>query len=104
MYNYIVVNYNEVNSSNNNKDIECEYISFKDALKMLNKYKIYIFKYKKDEHILYLEHPFSSFYSCNKINLIENNNEDELHSFTYIEIRLVNKYPIARYAVNMLNL
>jgi hypothetical protein len=102
MYNYIVVNYDSIN--NNNKDIDCEYISFKEAIKLLNKYKVYIFKYKKDEHILYLEHPFSSFYSCNKINLIENNNEEDLTSFTYIEIRLVDKYPIARYAVNMLNL
>ena len=98
MYNYIVIYITE------NSNIICDYISLRDALKLLNKYKLYIFKYKKEEHILYLEYPLYSFYRNNKINLIEKNNEEDMVSFSYIEIRITDIQPSARFATNMLNL
>jgi hypothetical protein len=99
MYNYIVIHIDK----NNQNNISCDYICLRDALKLLNKYKLYIFKYKREEDMLYLEYPFNSFYSNRKINIIDNKEED-IVSFSYIEVRLTDIQPFARFATNMFEL
>ena len=68
---------------------------------LLKKYKVYIFKYNKNRDILYLEYPFRLYYSSKNINTIESKEEDDILSFSYIEVRLTEKIPIARIAVNI---
>lgn len=86
---------------NDSENIECEYISLGYALKVLKKYKVYIFKYKKDNDILYINYPLNIYYTSSKINNIENNSENDIQSFGYLEVRLLDKYPLVKSAVNM---
>lgn len=95
MYDYIVL-------YNNNNIIEGQYISLRKALKLLfNKYKVYIFKYKKSEDILYLNYPFDLYYDRSYINIIEENSEEKITSFGHIEVRLTPTYPSVKLSVNM---
>jgi len=97
MHGYIIVN---VNLNN----VICEYISLRNAIRLLKKYKIYIFRYNKNSDILYLEYPFNLYYSSKNINIIENNKEEDIISFSYIEIRMTDILPTGRIAVNMKDL
>jgi len=104
MYGYIIVH---VNSNGN--EITCEYISLRSTIELLKKYKVYIFKYNKNSDILYLEYPFNHYYSSKTVNIIEHNEhndnkEEDIKSYSYIEIRLTNIVPVGRFAVNMLDL
>jgi hypothetical protein len=83
-------------------DIICEYISLRKATELLKKYKVYIFKYNKNSDILYLEYPFKFHFSSNNINTIENTEEEDIKSFSYVEVRLTDKIPVGRISVNML--
>lgn len=82
------------------ENIECQYVSLGYALKILKKYKVYIFRYK-DEDILYINYPLNIYYSSSKINDLENNSEDNIYSFGHIEVRLIDKYPSLKFSVNM---
>jgi hypothetical protein len=101
MYGYIIVH---VNSNGN--EITCEYISLRNTIELLKKYKVYIFKYNKNSDILYLEYPFKYYYSSKTVNIIEynDNKEEAIQSYGYIEIRLTNIVPVGRFFVNMLDL
>lgn len=85
-------------------EIDCDYISLRSAMQMLTKYKLYVFKYKKNKNILYLEYPFDSYYSSKKINLVDTETEDDIKSFTYVEVRLLDRHPSSRIGVNMTDL
>lgn len=96
MYGYIIISVNNVKENG----IICEYLSLRDAMILLKKYKVYIFKYNKNSDILYLQYPLKLYYSSKNINIVETKEED-IKSFSYIEVRLTDKYPIARIAINM---
>ena len=89
------------NIRNYSENIECKYVSLGYALKILKKYKVYVFKYNKDEDILYINYPLNIYYSSSKINDLENNSEDNITSFGHIEVRLLNEYPSIKFSVNM---
>ncbi len=99
MHNYIVV-------YSNNNEIEGEYISLRNAIRLITKYKVYIFKYKRDQDMLYLNYPLNMYYSTSTINNItaEENDEDKIKSFGHLEIRLTPVYPQIRIATNMKDL
>ena len=86
---------------NDSENIDCEYVSLGYALKVLKKYRVYIFRYKKSEDILYINYPLNIYYSSTKINDLENNSEDNISSFGHIEVRLLDNYPSIKFAVNM---
>ena len=97
MYKYILL----YRRNDHSDYFECEYISLRYALRILKKYKVYIFRFNQDEDMLYINYPFSIYYNSSKINEIENNNEESIHSFGHIEIRLHHQYPTAKMCVNM---
>ena len=99
MYKYILL----YRTNDHTDYFECEYVSLRYSLRILKKYKVYIFRFKQDEDILYINYPFSVYYSSSKINEIENNNEERVQSFGHIEIRLHHQYPTAKICVNMEN-
>jgi len=101
MYKYVMLY--TINDYSNN--VEGEYITLRGALKVLKKYsRVYIFRYNQDEDILYINYPFSIYYSTSKINIIENNDEDNIDSFGYIEVRLLQQCPSIKFSANMLDL
>lgn len=81
---------------------ESQYITFKKALSILENKKAYIFKYNNNNHILYLNYPLERYYDNTKINTIDDNNtEEDVESFEYIEVRLTEHYPCLRVGINV---
>lgn len=92
--------------NDNDNQIESEYIDLRYALKVLKKYKVYIFKYNQNEDILYINYPLNLYYNSSSINIIDSdkNNEENIQSFGHIEVRLLPQYAISKLCVNMQDL
>jgi hypothetical protein len=95
MSKYIVI-YND-----NDFEINCDYITRRYATSFIENYKSYIFKFKNDLDILYINHPLKDYYRNNRINDLENPTEERLLSYTYLEVRLTPKFPYLRLGTNI---
>jgi hypothetical protein len=85
-----------------NSIYEGQYVSLEQAMDLLKKYKLYIFKFSKEHHIIYLNYPLENYYKLDKINILsDDNKEEDIESFEYIELRLIDKSPSIRIGVNM---
>lgn len=86
------------------KNYEGQYINLEKAMNLLQKYKVYIFKFSKNYDILYLNYPLKYYYNSSKINIIDDNKEENIKSFEYFEVRLIDKFPSIRIGINMKDL
>jgi len=94
VYKYLIINVNNINNQ-----LDGNYLSFSQAFNLLKKYDVYIFKYNSDKDILYLNYPLDN-YNCSKINKIsDDNKEEDVTTYSYIEVRLTNKFPSIRTGV-----
>lgn len=95
-YSYIVVYDN-----NENKEIDGDYIIRRHALTFIKKYKCYVFRFKNNLDILYLNYPIKDNYRNNLINDLENPVEENVISYNYLEVRLTPKFPYFRIGTNI---
>lgn len=96
-YKYILIN----KSNNYEEHYDGYYLSYAQAVNFLKKkYNSYIFRYNSDNYILYLNYPLNIYYSCSEINKInDDNKEEDIQSYSYMEVRLTDKYPSIRTGV-----
>lgn len=92
-FKYIIININ-------NGQLDGYYFKFIEAVSFLKKYNGYIFRYKSDKDILYLNEPLEYYYSSTEINIIDDDNkEEDVLSYSCIEVRLIDKFPSIRIGV-----
>lgn len=95
-YKYILID----KQNDYNDKYDGYYLSYTKSVNLIKKYESYIFKCKSDKDIIYLNHPLKMYYSCSEINNIDDENkEEDITSFSYIEVRLTDKYPSIRVGV-----
>lgn len=96
-YKYILIN---INNTNN---LDGYYLSYIQAINLIKKYNspyTYIFRYKSDRDILYLNYPLKEYYSFSEINKIKDDNkEEDVISYSYAEVRMTDKFPSIRTGV-----
>lgn len=99
-YKYILINIQDMNTPDN---LDGYYLSYIQAVNLIKKYNspyIYIFRYKSDRDILYLNYPLEDYYSFSKINKIKDDNkEEDVISYSYTEVRMTDKFPSVRLGV-----
>ena len=96
MYKYVLIN----KRNNYTENYDGYYLSYIQANNLIKKYNSYIFRYNSDSHILYLNYPLDIYYSSSEINKInDDNKEEDIKSYSYMEVRLTDKYPSIRIGV-----
>lgn len=96
-YKYILINISDINNPDG------YYLSYIQAVNLTKKYKSpysYLFRYKSDKDILYLNYPLKEYYKFSEINKIsDDNKEEDVFSYSYVEVRMTDKFPSVRVGV-----
>ena len=91
-YKYILITIDDIYNN-----IDGYYLSYIQASNLIKKSKSYIFRYKSCKDMLYINYPLKEYYSCLRINKIKDDNkEEDIVSYSYIEVRLTDKFPSIR--------
>lgn len=96
-YSYIII----YDNNNESKEIDGDYIIRRYALAFIKQYKCYVFRFKNNLDILYLNYPIKDYYRNDVINDIENPTEESVISYNYLEVRLTPKFPYFRIGTNI---
>lgn len=92
-YKYILIDIN-------NNQLDGYYLTFPQTSYLLKKHKAYIFRFKSDKHILYLNDKIEHYYSSSRINKVDDNNkEEDITTYSYVEVRITDKFPSIRTGV-----